>query len=276
MRESAILDLTSIHGFERLYATLARDGGSCRYICSVLYRCYLGNMNAVNQEYGLRKQPIDRETFFYEMENSHVKPYRTNIQTIKALTLLEWNMDKSVEFSKTVQWLCAVRQDYAQRFYDETGYTYSDPVTSYSLCEDTLDPVHEPEAELHPATLIHKYDTGPKLVYISAPLRGDVEKNIAFAKEKAREVFAEGNIPICPHLLFPPIADPSNPIENKQAMEMCFKLMEWCNEIRVYGSEWTEGMWREIHHAERMKIPVFTGQRELPKSRSVNARRKER
>lgn len=30
----------------------------------------------------------------------------------------------------------------------------------------------------------------PKLIYICAPLRGEVEKNIAFAREKAREVFA--------------------------------------------------------------------------------------
>ena len=30
---------------------------------------------------------------------------------------------------------------------------------------------------------------GPKLVYICAPLRGDVEKNIEFARQKARRFF---------------------------------------------------------------------------------------
>ncbi len=50
--------------------------------------------------------------------------------------------------------------------------------------------------------------SGPKLVYICAPLRGDVTNNVEFARQKAQEVFAEGNIPICPHLLFPPVADP--------------------------------------------------------------------
>ena len=49
---------------------------------------------------------------------------------------------------------------------------------------------------------------GPRLVYICAPLRGELEKNIAFAKEKAQEVFQAGDIPICPHLMFPPFADP--------------------------------------------------------------------
>ena len=55
---------------------------------------------------------------------------------------------------------------------------------------------------------------GPRLVYICAPLRGEVEKNIAFARDRAREVFVEGNVPICPHLMFPPIADPENPAQD--------------------------------------------------------------
>ena len=46
---------------------------------------------------------------------------------------------------------------------------------------------------------------GPKLVYVCAPLRGDVEKNIEFAREKAKEVFLEGNIPIVPTSCFHPL-----------------------------------------------------------------------
>ena len=53
--------------------------------------------------------------------------------------------------------------------------------------------------------------SGPKLVYICAPLRGDVTNNVEFARQKAQEVFADGDIPVCPHLLFPPIADPNHP-----------------------------------------------------------------
>ncbi|MCI8479221.1 MAG: hypothetical protein HFE97_12980, partial [Oscillospiraceae bacterium] len=52
---------------------------------------------------------------------------------------------------------------------------------------------------------------GPKLVYICAPLRSEIEKNIEFARQKAQEVFQAGDIPVCPHLMFPPIADPENP-----------------------------------------------------------------
>lgn len=66
----------------------------------------------------------------------------------------------------------------------------------------------------------------PRLVYICAPLRGELEKNIAFAKEKAQEVFQAGDIPICPHLMFPPFADPDDPAQDQAAREMGLRLVE--------------------------------------------------
>ena len=105
----------------------------------------------------------------------------------------------------------------------------------------------------------------PKLIYICAPLRGEVEKNIAFARDKAQEVFAAGDVPICPHLMFPPIADPENPVQDQAAREMGLRLVESCQQVNVYGPVWTEGMWAEINHAERLGIPVLTDQKELGK-----------
>ena len=99
----------------------------------------------------------------------------------------------------------------------------------------------------------------PKLIYICAPLRGEVEKNIAFAREKAREVFAEGDVPICPHLMFPPIADPENPAQDQAAREMGLRLVESCQQVNVYGPVWTRGMWAEIRHAERLGDPCPDG-----------------
>jgi hypothetical protein len=104
---------------------------------------------------------------------------------------------------------------------------------------------------------------GPQMVYICAPLRGEVEKNIEFARQKAKEVFQEGDIPVCPHLMFPPISDPTNPVEDKAAMEMGLKLLEKCQQLNVYGPVWTDGMWGEIHHAERLGIPIMTDQKTL-------------
>ena len=101
---------------------------------------------------------------------------------------------------------------------------------------------------------------GPKLVYICAPLRGEVEKNIEFARQKAQEVFQAGDIPVCPHLMFPPIADPENPVQDQAAREMGLRLVESCQEVHVYGPEWTEGMWAEIRHAMDLGIQVKTDQ----------------
>lgn len=113
---------------------------------------------------------------------------------------------------------------------------------------------------------VERVPTGPKLVYICAPLRGDVEKNIAFARQKAQEVFADGDIPICPHLMFPPIADPGDPTQDQAAREMGLRLVESCQQVNVYGPEWTDGMWAEINHANRLGIPVMTDQKTLGKS----------
>lgn len=108
---------------------------------------------------------------------------------------------------------------------------------------------------------------GPKLVYICAPLRGDVEKNIEFALQKAREVFQAGDIPVCPHLMFPPIADPEDPVQDQAARDMSLRLVESCQEVHVYGPEWTEGMWAEINHAVLLNIPVVSSQTAIGRTR---------
>ena len=107
---------------------------------------------------------------------------------------------------------------------------------------------------------------GPKLVYICAPLRGEVEKNIEFARQKAQEVFQAGDIPVCPHLMFPPVADPENPQQDQAAREMGLRLVESCQEVHVYGPEWTEGMWAEIRHAMDLGIQVKTDQKTIGRS----------
>lgn len=117
---------------------------------------------------------------------------------------------------------------------------------------------------------------GPKMVYICAPLRGEVEKNIEFARQKAREVFQAGDIPVCPHLMFPPIADPGHPMEDQAAREMGLRLVESCQQVNVYGPTWTEGMWAEIHHAEKLGIPVMTDQKQLGKAPPRRGRKQER
>jgi hypothetical protein len=107
---------------------------------------------------------------------------------------------------------------------------------------------------------------GPKLVYICAPLRGDTAKNIEFARQKAQEVFQAGDIPVCPHLMFPPIADSENPVQDQAAREMGLRLVESCQQVNVYGTEWTEGMWAEIRRAIDLGIEVKTDQKTIGRS----------
>lgn len=112
---------------------------------------------------------------------------------------------------------------------------------------------------------------------ICAPLRGDVTNNVEFARQKAQEVFAEGNIPICPHLLFPPVADPTNPAQDEKARAMGLRLLESCQQMNVYGPVWTDGMWQEIYKAGELGIPVMTDQTTIGRTPPArHPKRKER
>jgi len=51
-----------------------------------------------------------------------------------------------------------------------------------------------------------------KLIYVASPYKGDIEKNIEYAKEACRYVLNQGNAFFCPHLLYPQILDDNNPV----------------------------------------------------------------
>ena len=105
-----------------------------------------------------------------------------------------------------------------------------------------------------------------KVVYLCAPLHGDVKANMEFARQKGNEELAAGNIPICPHFLLPPSAKINQPKQVQAAKEMGIQMVETCQEVHVYGDLWTDRMWEEIHHAEELGIPVRTDQRTLGRS----------
>ena len=158
------------------------------------------------------------------------------------------------------------REGVSPHIWDNYGkqewYAYHPPAADYEVIRQAakqyLDVFRDRQQE-------HAQD-GPKLVYICAPLRGDVEKNIEFARQKAQEVFQAGDIPVCPHLMFPPVADPENPQQDQAARDMGLRLVESCQEVHVYGPEWTEGMWAEIRHAMDLGIQVKTDQKTIERS----------
>ena len=107
-----------------------------------------------------------------------------------------------------------------------------------------------------------------KFVYICSPLSGDVEKNTEKAREYCRDamlLFPEV-VPIAPHIYFPQFLDETDPIERSLGMEAGIALLEFCEEIWVFGvANPTAGMRQEIEYAKLHGLPIKNGFKELAK-----------
>ncbi len=62
-----------------------------------------------------------------------------------------------------------------------------------------------------------------------------------------------GYIPIVPHIYFSQFMDDHNPEDHKRTLEMNKKLLEFCDELWVFGNEPTEGMREEIKYFKKIK-----------------------
>lgn len=119
---------------------------------------------------------------------------------------------------------------------------------------------------------------GPRLVYICAPFRDDSVQDIAaditFARKKAQEVFRNGDIPICPRLMFLSITDLGDPEQAQEAREISLRLLESCQQVNVYGDELTEAMVAELGRVAELGMPVTSERPSIPaKKRSPQKRR---
>ncbi len=140
-------------------------------------------------------------------------------------------------------------------------YAFRPTVTDYQTiqqaAEQYLDVFRERSQERAP----ERTQNGPKMVYICVPFQGDdVTREIMFARQKSQEVLYSGDIPICPRLMFFSITDLSGPEQAQAAREISLRLLEACQEVHVYGPEWTEEMWAEIRCAKDLGIEVKTDQ----------------
>lgn len=95
-----------------------------------------------------------------------------------------------------------------------------------------------------------------KLIYVASPYAGDIEKNVAFAKEASRFVMNSGHAFFAPHLLYPAILDDGVPEERALGMEMGTAVLSKCDELWVFGERVSAGMQAEIAEAQRLGIPV--------------------
>ncbi len=91
-----------------------------------------------------------------------------------------------------------------------------------------------------------------KIVFVCSPFQGR-EENIEKAKRYCRKIVDMGHIPVAPHVYFSQFMDDSNPQDRRKALEMNKKLLEFCDELWVFGSEITEGMREEIEYFRKVK-----------------------
>lgn len=255
MEDYPILDLSDVRGYERLYQTLVRDDMIKPGKFILLYNWYQANAISCDKE-----NYMSRKTFCDRLANTDKKPYATLVQVCKVLDLLQWNIDVSVGQS---DW-CAFSYEQLQGIWNQYGYMFRDAYglpphskyTAYKLCEDTLYPKNEPLSDLEPRLAVKMNSNQPRMVYICAPLRGeDMAANIERARMYARDVLLQGDIPFCPHIYFPQLADARDPVEDGLAMDACMRFLDNCQQINVYADPPTPGMQKEIEHAAVYGIP---------------------
>ena len=95
-----------------------------------------------------------------------------------------------------------------------------------------------------------------KLIYVASPYAGDIEKNTEFAKEACRFVMDEGCAFFAPHLLYPQVLDEDDPAERELGLAMGRTVLEWCDEVWVFGDSISSGMQAEVELAEDLELPV--------------------
>ncbi len=96
-----------------------------------------------------------------------------------------------------------------------------------------------------------------RIVFVCSPYRGDIERNVAYARRAARSCLLRGDIPIVPHLMYPGALDDSVEQERDIALLACVGLLERCEVLLVFQDLGvSSGMRSEIGAARTFQIPV--------------------
>lgn len=102
-----------------------------------------------------------------------------------------------------------------------------------------------------------------KVIFISHPLKGDLEGNTNKVKNICRELINDGVVPLATHMLFPSFLDDNIPEERETGMKGTLELLSRSDEVWVYGDRISEGMSREIELAQKLNIPIVYKSDEL-------------
>lgn len=99
------------------------------------------------------------------------------------------------------------------------------------------------------------------MVYICSPYRGDIARNVEYAKSLTRAAVAAGYAPVTTHLYLTRVLNDADPEERVAGMRAGAEILHCCRYILVGGRFGiSEGMKEEIRQAKEVKkIFIFEG-----------------
>lgn len=94
------------------------------------------------------------------------------------------------------------------------------------------------------------------VVYIAHPVSGNVEENLAAAKQWVAWAAGQGVSPVASYIPLCEVLDDADPANRELGMRCDFAVIERCDEVWLCGGYVSKGMRAEADHAERHGIPV--------------------
>ena len=85
---------------------------------------------------------------------------------------------------------------------------------------------------------------------------GDIDKNVTNAIFYCKFVINEGFMPVASHLLYPQILNDNVSTERKRGCDFGLDLLSLCNEVWVFGKEFSVGMKSEIAEAIKLEKTI--------------------
>lgn len=97
-----------------------------------------------------------------------------------------------------------------------------------------------------------------KIAYIAHPVGGDVENNLTLIREIVLKINLEEEdvVPFVPYYSDVVSMDDSNPEQRARGIKNNIHLLQFCDELRLYGDRISEGMCLEIAKAIELGIPI--------------------
>lgn len=84
-------------------------------------------------------------------------------------------------------------------------------------------------------------------IIIASPYSGNIERNVAYAREALRHSLEQGEAPFAPHLLYPVVLDDNAPKERERGMQAGFEWITTCDLVAFYiDYGWSSGMIQEL------------------------------